>query len=167
MKYAYITSGTEHFLRQILAEHPTRNITLLQNFGDSILLEETEESTVFKEGSAYRINHSYGEIKGHGTVTFEYLHLRSEEVPIFQKLYQSISLKLHEAPGLQCTQLLQSRTESKYLILTFWDSGDAYQHWKNGTEHNKILDLIRHNSSQSGFSHVDVYHFPEYFHDEK
>ncbi|EUJ29109.1 hypothetical protein [Listeria cornellensis] len=56
MKYAYITSGTEHYLRQILSDNPTRDITLLQNFGDSILLEETAEPTVFKEGTAYRIN---------------------------------------------------------------------------------------------------------------
>ncbi|EUJ47936.1 antibiotic biosynthesis monooxygenase family protein [Paenilisteria rocourtiae] len=167
MKYAYITSGTEHFLRQILSDNPTRNILLLQNFGDSILLEETTESTVFKEGTAYRINQNFGEIKGYGTVTFEYLYLRSEEVPIFQKLYQSVALTLHEARGLQCMQLLQSRTENKYLIITFWDSGDDYQHWKTGREHNKIMEHIRSNSSQSGFSHVDVYHFPEYFHDEK
>ncbi|MBC6309000.1 antibiotic biosynthesis monooxygenase [Listeria sp. FSL L7-1582] len=167
MKYAYITSGTEHYLRQILADNPTRNITLLQNFGDSLLLEETTESTVFREAASYRVTQSFGEIKGYGTVTFEYLYLRSEEIPIFQKLYQTISSTLHQARGLQCMQLLQSKTESKYLIITFWNRSDDYHHWKTGAEHNKIMDLIRNNSSQSGFSHVDVFHFPEYFHDEK
>ncbi|WP_088809329.1 MULTISPECIES: antibiotic biosynthesis monooxygenase [Listeria] len=167
MKNIYITSGTEHYLRQVLADHPNEPLILLQNYSNAVLIEESKNPTVLKEASTYRLMQSYGEIKGFGSVTFEYIMVRDEEIPIFLKMYQNIAAILADTAGLQCVQLGQSVTQNKYLILTFWDSERYYQAWKTTPHHAQVIKVMENNNTQIGFSHIDTYHFPEFSHDSK
>lgn len=167
MKNIYITSGTEHYLRQVLEEHPTHSLQLLQNYSNAIILEESENPTVLKEAAAYRLLQSRGEMKGYGSVTFEYIMVRDEEIPIFLKMYQTIVSILSDTRGLQCIQLGQSKTQNKFLIITFWDSEKYYQAWKTTPYHAEVIKIMEKNNSQIGFSHIDTYRFPEFSHDFK
>ncbi|RDX00836.1 antibiotic biosynthesis monooxygenase family protein [Listeria kieliensis] len=168
MEYIYITSGTEHYLRQILAEHPGEGIMLLQNYEHSILLHETSGASVFKEENTYRKLQSSGKMKGYGFVTLEYIMMqRDEEVPIFLQNYEQMVRQLHETPGLQCVQLGQSLTQNKFLVLAFWDSEMYYQAFKATPYHARIVAMMEKNNTQIGFSHIDTYHFPEFDHDAR
>ncbi|EUJ25397.1 hypothetical protein MFLO_15508 [Listeria floridensis FSL S10-1187] len=167
MKYIYVTSGTEHYLRQILAENPTEQIMLLQNYSNVVLLHESAEPSVFKEENTFRMLQSKGKIKGFGFVTFEYVMVRDEEVPVFLELYHKMVKPLEETPGLQCFQLGESTKRSQFLILTFWDSEKYYQAFKTTPYHAKVIEMMESNNTQIGFSHIDTYHFPEFAHDAK
>ncbi|EFN3137439.1 antibiotic biosynthesis monooxygenase, partial [Listeria monocytogenes] len=101
MKKVFITTGTEHYLRQLMANYTGGNVTLLQNFSQSLLYQESTGEKLFQEGAEYRVLQSSGSIKGFAVVVFEYIHLRDEEIPIFLQMYQRASLHFSETPGLQ------------------------------------------------------------------
>ncbi|WP_163654428.1 antibiotic biosynthesis monooxygenase [Listeria sp. PSOL-1] len=167
MKNIYITTGTEHFLRQILNDHPSDNILLLQNYNQSLLLQESSDPTVFKEESTYHLLQNRGEIKGSGSVVFEYIMVRDEEIPLFLKLYQNLSVHFNETAGLQCIQLGQSLKNNKFIIIMFWDNASDYPLWKKTPHYQEIVKVMESNNTQIGFSHTDIYHFPEFTHDAK
>ncbi|WP_239256060.1 antibiotic biosynthesis monooxygenase family protein [Listeria ilorinensis] len=167
MKNMYITTGTEHYLRQILQEHPNEPIILLQNFHQSLLFHESTGPSVFREEATYRELQRQGDIRGFGTVVFEYIMVRDEETPLFLKAFQNLRLYLRDAIGSQALILGQSTKTNKFLIVTFWDSEQDYQAWNGTNYHKEVIRLMKENNTQIGFSHIDSYHFPEFSHDSK
>lgn len=63
MKKVFITTGTEHYLRQLMANYTGGNVTLLQNFSQSLLYQESPGEKLFQEGAEYRVLQSSGSIK--------------------------------------------------------------------------------------------------------
>ncbi|WP_099222031.1 antibiotic biosynthesis monooxygenase family protein [Listeria costaricensis] len=167
MKNMYITTGTEHYLRQILQEHPNEPIILLQNFHQSLLFHESAGPSVFREEATYRELQRQGDIRGFGTVVFEYIMVRDEETPLFLKTVQGLRLHLRDATGFQALILGQSTKNNKFLVVTFWHSERDYQLWKGTKYHKEVIQIMTQNNSQIGFSHIDIYHFPEFSHDSK
>ncbi|HEL8243407.1 TPA: antibiotic biosynthesis monooxygenase, partial [Listeria monocytogenes] len=53
MKKVFITTGTEHYLRQLMANYTGGNVTLLQNFSQSLLYQESTGEKLFQEGAEY------------------------------------------------------------------------------------------------------------------
>ncbi|ECB9718471.1 antibiotic biosynthesis monooxygenase [Listeria monocytogenes] len=167
MKKVFITTGTEHYLRQLMANYTGANVTLLQNFSQSLLYQESTGEKIFQEGAEYRVLQSSGSLKGFGVVVFEYIHLRDEEIPIFLQMYQRASLHFSETPGLQSTKLTKAMNMNKFLIISFWDSDVFFQEWKKTPLYKEITNIMKKNNSQSSFSHEDIYHYPEFSHDAK
>lgn len=167
MKKVFITTGTEHYLRQLMANYTGANVTLLQNFSQSLLYQESTGEKIFQEGAEYRVLQSSGSLKGFGVVVFEYIHLRDEEIPVFLQMYQRASLHFSETPGLQSTKLTKAMNMNKFLIISFWDSEVFFQEWKKTPLYKEITNIMKKNNSQSSFSHEDIYHYPEFSHDAK
>lgn len=167
MKKVFITTGTEHYLRQLMANFTGGNVTLLQNFSQSLLYQESTGEKLFQEGAEYRVLQSSGSLKGFGVVVFEYIHLRDEEIPIFLQMYQRASLHFSETPGLQSTKLTKAMNMNKFLIISFWDSEVFFHDWKKTPLSKEITNIMKKNNTQSGFSHEDIYHYPEFSHDAK
>ncbi|MBC1601009.1 antibiotic biosynthesis monooxygenase [Listeria welshimeri] len=167
MKKVFITTGTEHYLRQLMANYTGQNVTLLQNFSQSLLYQESTGEKLFQEGAEYRVLQSSGSLKGFGIVAFEYIQLRDEEIPIFLQMYQQASLHFSETLGLQSTKLTKAMNTNKFLIISFWDSETFFHEWKKTALHKEITSIMQKNNTQVGFSHEDIYHYPEFSHDAK
>ncbi|WP_262265264.1 antibiotic biosynthesis monooxygenase family protein [Listeria sp. Marseille-Q6474] len=167
MKKVFITTGTEHYLRQLMENYIGENVTLLQNFSQSLLYQESTGENLFQEGKEYRVLQSSGSLKGFGIVVFEYIQLRDEEIPIFLQMYQHASLHFSETPGLQSTKLTKAMNTNQFLIVSFWDSEVFFQEWKKTPLHKEITSIMKKNNTQVGFSHEDIYHYPEFSHDAK
>lgn len=167
MKKIFVTTGTEHYLRQLMANYVGANVTLLQNHSQSLLYQESTGDKLFQEGMEYRVLQSSGSLKGFGIVVFEYIQLRDEEIPIFLQMYQHASLHFADTQGLQSTKLAKSISTNKFLMISFWDSEIFFQDWKKTPLHQEIMNIMKKNNTQAGFSHEDIYHYPEFSHDAK
>lgn len=167
MKKIFITTGTEHYLRQLMANYTGENVTLLQNYSQSLLYQESSGEKLFQEGAEYRVLQSSGSLKGYGIVVFEYIQLRDEEIPIFLQMYQRASLHFADTNGFQSTKLTKSMNTNKFLIISFWDSEVFFHEWKKTPLHKEIMNIMKKNNTQVGFSHEDIYHYPEFSHDAK
>lgn len=167
MKHVYITMGTEHYLRQILGEIPSNGVELFQNYEQSLLYHETEQENVFREGSSYRVLQMFGKRKHTGVLVLEYLSIRDEEIPIFLADFDAMRKQLLNQLGFQAARLAQEVHHQKFLIVSFWDSEDAYRLFSKNEYHSKVMQLIHQAGSQANFSHTDIYHYPAFRHDSK
>jgi heme oxygenase (mycobilin-producing) len=61
-----------------------------------------------------------------------------------EDIYHQISKEVHEAPGLLRSELLRSVTESSgYVVLSEWESMEAYQAWVVSPLHESKAPALR------------------------
>ena len=137
----YITSGTFPYLLNIAKKNPDEQLLLLHNNQSSLLLQETERSTLFKVPRKYDSIEQEGQLKQEGFVVLYHIPVNSEAQPVFEHDYKVQLQKIQGQPGLIAYRFLKPIGSDSYIILTQWQGESAFKAWQNSSSYISVNDL--------------------------
>lgn len=131
----YVTYGTEEYLKQIQTRHNESNILLLTSEGQSILIHETDENSIFKEGKEFAVLDKKGEIEDGNFIIMNHVPVREEGRPVFENRFSNRPGLVEEMDGFQAIRVLRPLSDDTYIILTSWDNAQAYENWQESRQY--------------------------------
>ncbi|SES19610.1 antibiotic biosynthesis monooxygenase [Psychrobacillus sp. OK032] len=125
----YITSGTPEFMESIKKKHPNEQIYALHGIGNSVLIHETPQKSVFQAPRKYEILEAFGQFSEKGYFAIQNIPLSDEGKPIFEFKYTNLSPTLQSEPGFIALRVLKPIKSETYIILTEWSGPNSYEVW--------------------------------------
>ncbi|KAA9031688.1 antibiotic biosynthesis monooxygenase family protein [Niallia endozanthoxylica] len=126
----YITSGTQSFLTKMMEEHQNKELILMQNEDQFILIHQSEEDTFFKEPRKYEVITGFGKFPKKGFAAFHYIPVTDEGRPLFEYHFKNQAVLMQKEPNLTAIRVLRPLASDTYLILTVWEHETSYKNWK-------------------------------------
>ncbi|WP_042349646.1 antibiotic biosynthesis monooxygenase family protein [Bacillus massiliigorillae] len=152
----YMTSGTFEYLRQVKLKNANEQLILLHSADKTILLQETNEPTLFKHPRKYEIVDGIGDLKQEGFVIMNNIPVSEESRPTFEHMFKNRAGKVEEQPGFQALRVLRPVGFETYIILTQWHTESAFDAWQRSKSfqdaHSQKPAKTFTNSSQKIFS---------------
>ena len=87
----YMTSGTPEFMESIKRNTQTKNYFYLHGIGNSVLIHETANKTVFQVPRKYEILESSGQFSQKGYFVLQHIPISDEGKPIFEYKYTNLN----------------------------------------------------------------------------
>ncbi|MBD3110266.1 antibiotic biosynthesis monooxygenase [Bacillus sp. AGMB 02131] len=137
----YITSGTFTYLLNMVKEHPAEQLLLLHNNQSTLLLQETDRSTLFKVPRKYDSIVQSGQLKQEGFVVLYHVPVNSESQPVFEHEYKKNLKKIEGQSGLIAYRFLKPLGSDSYIILTQWQEESAFKAWQSSASYISVNDL--------------------------
>jgi heme oxygenase (mycobilin-producing) len=134
----YITTGTYELLRFIKEKHPTESIVLMENTEHALLIQETNDLTIFKTSRKYEIFESIGPLANKGIVAMNHVPVTEEGKPLFE---HQIKKKL--GLGIDCLRMLRPISSDVYIILTIWENEEDYISWQQTKAYTDAFVMIK------------------------
>lgn len=153
----YMTSGTPEFMQSIKKKHPHDYIFILHGKGNSLLIHETDNKTVFQVPRKYEILESLGQFSEKGYFVLHHIPASEEGKPIFEFKYTNLSPTLENEPGFIALRVLKQIKSDTYIILTEWSGPSSYEVWAKTVS----LDFTNVADKQKLFTsapYVSTYH---------
>lgn len=123
----YITTGTYHFLHNIMKKHPNEDIHHYTRQDTTVLIHETNGDTVFAQPREYRILESKGVFINHEFIAASYIPVSDEMQHRFENHYVDIDSQFDNFEGFESFRLLKPRKGDTYMILVGFDSNELYE----------------------------------------
>lgn len=123
----YITTGTYHFLQNIMKKHPNENIHHYTRQDTTVLIHETHGESVFAQPREYRVIESRGEFYDHEFIAASYIPVSEEMSHRFENHYANIDSEFDRFEGFESFRLLRPRKGDTYMILLGYDSNESYE----------------------------------------
>lgn len=128
---AFMTTGTTHFLKNIIKKHNDKNFYLMKSSSATLVYyEDKMKKSIFVSGRAYDIVHDIGEMNPKGIVVMDHIPVSEEELPVFEQKTKRQLDTLSEAPGVLAAKLLKEDKANTFVILTQWRTENDLQKWK-------------------------------------
>src|SRR5699024_7564736 len=84
--WAYMTTGTTHFLKSIVDTHPDKNFYFMKSGGSTLVYyEDSRKKGIFVSGRSYDILYSFGTIHLTGFAVMQHIPVMAEEAPVFEE----------------------------------------------------------------------------------
>lgn len=149
--YAFMTTGTAHFLKNITDKHPTIPFHFMRS-GTSTLVyyEDKKKKGIFVSGRTYEILHTFGEINKKGFVVMQVIPVTEDGMKVFEDKSKKLLNIVEKTDGLIAHRLLKQLKGRQYIIFTQWKTELAYSKWEKS-------DI----SKEAGFS--TLARLPAYF----
>ncbi|SOC40092.1 antibiotic biosynthesis monooxygenase family protein [Ureibacillus acetophenoni] len=128
--YVYLTFGTPDFMEKVLKKHDKENMFILYGTDSTVLLHETERKTVFASPRKFEVIDSVNQIEQKGFFVFNNIPVDDEGRPIFEQRFLSRSREIEKMPGFVAYRLLRPIKSEMYIVLTQWESKQAFDNWK-------------------------------------
>ncbi|MGM9924032.1 MAG: antibiotic biosynthesis monooxygenase family protein [Bacillus sp. (in: firmicutes)] len=152
----YITSGTFDYLRNFKLKHTKEKLILLHGEGKTVLLEENEHGTIFKEPRKYEVVDGIGELVQEGFVVMNNIPVAEESRPRFEHMFTNRADKVENQAGFQALRILRPIGSQTYIILTQWHKESAFNAWQSSQSlkegHSGNAKTEYANSSQKMFT---------------
>jgi len=149
--YAFMTTGTVHFLKNITDKHPTIPFYYMRSGTSTLVYYESEKKKgIFVSGRNYDILHQYGNINKKGFVVMQSIPVTEDGMKIFEERAKGQFSMLEKSGGLIAARLLRQKKGRQYIILTQWKTEQDYVTWQRS-------DLYK----EAGFS--TLARLPAYF----
>ena len=103
----YITTGTYHFLQNIMKKHPNENIHHYTRQDTTVLIHETNGESVFAQPREYSVIESRGEFYDHEFIAASYIPVSEEMRHRFENHYTNIDSEFVRFEGVECFTLLR------------------------------------------------------------
>ena len=123
----YITTGTYHFLQNIMKKHPNENIHHYTRQDTTVLINETNGESVFAQPREYSVIESRGEFYDHEFIAASYIPVSEEMRHRFENHYTNIDSEFDRFEGFESFRLLRPKKGDTYMILLGYDSNESYE----------------------------------------
>ena len=123
----YITTGTYHFLQNIMKKHPNENIHHYTIQDTTVLIHETNGESVFAQPREYSVIESRGEFYDHEFIAASYIPVSEEMRHRFENHYTNIDSEFDRFEGFESFRLLRPKKGDTYMILLGYDSNESYE----------------------------------------
>lgn len=125
----YMTSGTPEFMESIKNKNPHKDIYLLHGKGNSVLIHETSEKTIFQVPRKYEILETDGQFSKTGYFVLQHIPVSDEGKPVFEYQFTNLSPTIKNEPGFIALRVLKPIKSDTYIILTEWSGPHSYEIW--------------------------------------
>lgn len=126
----YITTGTYEFLKLLKEKHSNKNLLLMSNPDHSLLLHETNDSSIFQSSRTYEIIETVGEIGHEQFVAMNHVPVNEEEKPLFEHLIKGKLNLIKKEDGFISLKFLRPVHSEVYVLITSWKKELQFQHWQ-------------------------------------
>ena len=123
----YITTGTYHFLQNIMKKHPNENIHHYTRQDTTVLIHETNGESVFAQPREYSVIESRGEFYDHEFIAASYIPVSEEMRHRFENHDTNIDSEFDRFEGFESFRLLRPKKGDTYMILLGYDSNESYE----------------------------------------
>jgi len=138
----YFTGGTETFLKKFLEENEQETLVFMHNEDASLLVHETEGSSLFKEPRKYEVVEARGTIViPSGYAVFHHIPVRDESRPLFEYHFKTRTNSIEKQHGFKAIRVLRPRRSDTYIIFTLWGSEADYKSWKKSPSFSEAYTL--------------------------
>lgn len=138
----YMTSGTPEFMQSIKKKHPNEALFLLHGTGNSVLIHESSNKTVFQVPRKYEILESVGQFSQKGYFVLQHIPITDEGKSIFEHKYTNLGSTAQSEPGFIALRVLKPIKSDTYIILTEWSGPNSYEIWEKSVnlDFNMVTD---------------------------
>lgn len=141
MMYAFMTTGTYPFLKQIENKHKQIHFYFMK--GDTQVLayyENERKRSIFSAGRSYEILFQSGNVAETGFVVMNNIPVTDDNRPIFEDRFRNRSRKIEVMPGFVAFRLLKPLKGNTYVVFTQWEKKKDYELWKESTQFQQAHD---------------------------
>lgn len=135
--YVYLTSGTADYLEKILKKYEKETMYILYGSESTVLLHESDLTTVFASPRKFEVIDSVNEIDQSGFFVFNNIPVSDEGRPIFEQRFLSRSRDIEKMPGFVAFRLLRPIKSETYIVLTQWENKRFFDEWKESSAFTK------------------------------
>lgn len=135
--FIFITSGTYEFLIKYKEKYPNENLLLIQNEDTSLLIQETEGESLFKEPRRYEVIDAAGTWDNGGFVVFNNIPVTDEGRPIFEYRFKNRARLIEKEPGFASIRVLRPKQSDTYIIITIWENKKDFENWQKSASFGK------------------------------
>lgn len=151
-----LTFGSRDLLDKIVKQNSDRRFVLLAATGgakDLQLLDISGQESIFTSHLDYQVKIEHGQPDWQGFFSFNYFDLNAESAKVFESEVNKIAA--NPLPDGMTTMLVLSKLKnsSEYILLTIWDSSDAFMIWRRS---NKFAPFTKYATSLNNF-HAATY----------
>ncbi|GIN65854.1 MULTISPECIES: antibiotic biosynthesis monooxygenase family protein [Bacillus] len=164
----YITYGTVDFLKKIAQQHGLEKMLFMKGLDSAILFHETDGKSVFQAPHSYDIIDQSGALEQPGFAVLNNIPVTEEGRSLFETRFKNRAGKIEKQPGFKALRVLRPKESDTYIVLTLWESEQAFQDWKNSKSfseaHNKQHSSTGINKGGTIFSrpsYISSYHSVE------
>lgn len=132
--YMYLTTGTRDFMEKLQERHANKGMILMHGGGQSLLLHETDDKSVFQTPRKYEVVSSAGKLKEEGYFVYNNIPVTDEGRPIFEHRFSTSTGQLESQQGFIAFRLLRPLDSDTYIAITEWQDISDYDRWKHSRE---------------------------------
>ncbi|ATH94947.1 Heme-degrading monooxygenase HmoB [Bacillus glycinifermentans] len=136
----YITYGTLDFLKKIARQHDLENMLFMKGPDSAVLFHETDGKSVFQAPRSYEVIDQSGTLEQTGFAVLNNIPVTQEGRPLFETRFKNRAGKIESRPGFKALKVLRPKDSDTYIVLTLWESEQAFQDWKNSTSFKEAHD---------------------------
>ncbi|WLR42850.1 antibiotic biosynthesis monooxygenase [Bacillus carboniphilus] len=133
----YITYGTADYLEKVKRDHPNLPMQLMENEHTAMIMYESEQASIFNEPKRYEVIDSSGIIEEKGRfAVLNNIPVTIEGKPLFEKRFKDRARLIEKEPGFVAIRVLRPINSDTYVILTLWESEEAFENWQSSKAYN-------------------------------
>src|SRR5690625_5024649 len=131
MMYAFMTTGTTHFLKKLTDQHSDSPFFYMRSGASTLVYyESTKKKGIFVSGRSYSILHSFGLISKKGFVVMQSIPVTEDGMKVFEERARKQFSIVEKTNGLVAARLLKQRKGRQYIIFTQWKTEQDYVKWQ-------------------------------------
>ncbi|MFL0583604.1 Target of RNAIII-activating protein [Solibacillus silvestris] len=144
----YVTSGTPDYMENLIAKNPQHPLILLHGNGNSVVLHETENKSIFAVPRKFEVIALDGQFTQKGYYTFFNMPIMSDESPVFEKKALDVIPALNSNDAVIAYRLLRPIKAETYLFIIQWGGPASYEVWKGSNEYKTSFAPIFEGTTQ-------------------
>ncbi|MEC1261684.1 antibiotic biosynthesis monooxygenase [Bacillus swezeyi] len=133
----YMTHGTVDFLKKIAEKNGLENMLFMKSYESALLFHETDGESVFQAPHRYDVIDQSGELKQPGFLVLNNIPVTPEGRPLFETRFKNRAGKIENQPGFKALRVLRPQDSDTYIVLSLWETEQAFQDWKNSKSFNE------------------------------
>ncbi|GAB3790115.1 antibiotic biosynthesis monooxygenase family protein [Virgibacillus kimchii] len=134
---AFMTNGTEDFLKKLMGKHPKINFHFMKNANGALSYYEGENKKVFSAGRQYEVVIQTGEFQEEGYVVMNNITVTKDGRAPFEDRFKRRKNKVEDMPGFQAFRFLRPKKGNTYVVMTQWNSVSDFENWKESDQFKK------------------------------
>ena len=141
---AYITSGTREFLEKITSQHDQHTFYFMKNPSSPksiYIYYESQQKSVFKAARKYKVVASYGNLEqDYGYVVMNHITVIDKgKKSLLEKWMTDEQKIITNIQGLIAFRGLKPMKRHTFVVLTQWESKEAYEAWEEVASPDSLL----------------------------
>lgn len=138
----YASYGTFGYLNQIRLNNPDHNLLQFSTSDSSVIIDETDGTTVLKEPIVYDVIESEGELDKDDFFAVLFIPTTDDHAYQLEKTILGISADFSQFAGFKSYRFLKPIEGLTYKIYFGFSSRSAYETFKNSALFNNHFDKI-------------------------
>lgn len=138
MKF-FITSGSMDFMKSLRKKYASENMIVMDGKGNSLLVHETKNASVFQSPMEYDVLASIGSLKEEGFFSLHHLPVTDEGRPIFEHWMLSRIDSIENEPGFLAHRFLRPKRSNTYIFLTEWTKKVFFNLWTESISYQQVI----------------------------